>query len=144
MAVPEGRSVCGSGIPSTYVPARNMIFLSYGVSFAESIKAGKVFIGAHELDFSNYPDCRKEFFETFQEAVFRGTKAGAEGDGVKIETPIIGKTKKEIVRIGASLGVPFEYTWSCYKEGEAPCGVCESCIFRAKAFEEADIKDPLI
>ena len=143
-AVPEADAGKEGEIPSTYVPARNIIFLSYGISFAESIGAEKVFIGAHELDFSNYPDCRKEFFESFQEVVRRGTKRGTEGRQVEIETPIIRKTKKEIVQTGRSLGVPFEYTWSCYKEEEVPCGVCESCVFRAKAFEEAGIEDPLL
>jgi len=129
-------------IPDTYVPARNLIFLSFGVSFAEAIGAGSVFIGAHQLDFSNYPDCRSEFFESFAESVKVGTKRGTEGRPVDIVTPIIDKTKKEIVALGKQLGVPFEYTWSCYEGKEAPCGVCESCLFRRRAFEEAGIKDP--
>ena len=129
-------------IPSTYVPSRNIIFLSFAASFAEAIGAEAVFIGAHQLDYSNYPDCRSEFFEGFQEALNKGTKRGAEGCGIKIVTPVINKTKKEIVETGAELGVPFEDTWSCYSGGDVPCGECESCMFRTKGFEEAGIKDP--
>lgn len=144
MAIPGGDASGEGAIPSTYVPARNIIFLSFGLSFAESIDAEKVFIGAHELDFSNYPDCRKEFFASFRDVIRLGTKRGTEGREVGIETPVIDKTKKEIVEIGSELGVPFQYTWSCYKEGEDLCGACESCLFRAKAFKEAGLKDPLI
>ena len=131
-------------IPSTYVPARNMIFLSYGVSFAEAIGAGSVFIGAHQLDYSNYPDCRGEFFGSFREMVSRGTRSGVEGRSVRIETPILDMTKKQIVQKGIELGVPFEHTWSCYKQGDRPCGECESCAFRIKAFEECGMTDPLM
>jgi len=143
-AVPEGNASGGGMIPDTYVPARNMIFLSFGVSFAETIGAEAVFIGAHQLDFSNYPDCRDEFFASFRETVRRGTKRGQKGRRINIETPIINKTKKEILETGRQLGVPFEYTWSCYRGDDMPCGVCESCLFRAKAFEEAGIADPLL
>ena len=142
--VPKNIIDNGSGIPSTYVPARNILFLSYGVSFAEAIGAEAVFIGAHQLDYSNYPDCRSEFFEAFQEAVNVGTKAGVEKKSVKIITPIINMTKKEIVQKGVQLGVPFENTWSCYLGDENPCMECESCKFRMQAFREAGIKDPLV
>lgn len=142
--IPEASETSGSGIPDTYVPARNMIFLSYGVSFAEAIGADAVFIGAHQLDYSNYPDCRSEFFDSFRKAVQKGTKRGVEASEVKIVTPIIGKTKKEIVQVGNDLAVPFEHTWSCYKQDNMPCGKCESCMFRIKAFEEAGIEDPLM
>ncbi|MDP8299035.1 MAG: 7-cyano-7-deazaguanine synthase QueC [Candidatus Tantalella remota] len=144
IAVPEkGASTSGS-IPSTYVPARNIIFLSYGVSYAEAIGAETVFIGAHQMDFSNYPDCRGEFFEAFQEMVRRGTKQGVEGNGVKIATPVLNMAKKDILSEGLRLGVPFEDTWSCYTGDEDPCGKCESCHFREEAFAAAGIDDPLI
>jgi 7-cyano-7-deazaguanine synthase len=142
-SIPEFDASVGGKIPSTYVPARNMLFLSYGVSYAESIGAKAVFIGAHQLDFSNYPDCRSEFFSAFQEAVKRGTREGVEGHPVKIMTPVIDMTKKEILNRGTELGVPFENTWSCYKGEESPCGTCESCLFRARAFKEAGVEDPL-
>ena len=135
-------SSTGEKVPDTYVPARNMIFLSFAVSFAEAIKAESVFIGAHQLDFSNYPDCRSEFFRDFEKCVKTGTKRGAKGAPIKIVTPIINKTKKEIVELGRELKVPFEYTWSCYEAGSVPCGMCESCLFRARAFKDLGIKDP--
>ena len=140
--IPEYDASGGGKIPGTYVPARNIIFLSYGVSYAEAAGAEAVFIGAHQLDFSNYPDCRSEFFEAFQEAVKKGTREGVEGRSVRIETPVVNMTKKEILARGLELGVPFEHTWSCYKGDEFPCGTCESCLFRAKAFEEAGVTDP--
>jgi len=142
--IPRGELNGTKEIPDTYVPGRNIIFLSYGISFAESICAEAVFIGAHQLDFSNYPDCRSDFFESYQEVVNRGTRAGVEGTPVKIETPIIDKTKKEIVELGKQLEVPFENTWSCYSDADVPCGTCESCLFRIKAFEEAGIIDPIM
>ncbi|MDD5634140.1 MAG: 7-cyano-7-deazaguanine synthase QueC [Candidatus Omnitrophica bacterium] len=142
-AIPKININRAKSIPDTYVPARNIIFLSFAVSFAEAIGAGAVFIGAHQMDFSNYPDCRGEFFENFQRTIRKGTKYGAEGHPVKIITPILNKTKREIVEIGDRLGVPFKKTWSCYKGGSRPCGVCESCMFRAKGFREAGVKDPL-
>lgn len=132
-----------TGIPNTYVPGRNIVFLSYALSFAEVLGAKAVFIGAHQLDYSNYPDCRREFFEAFKKVVDTGTRCGVEGKAVEIITPILDFTKKEIVEKGVELGVPFEYTWSCYKPVKYPCGVCESCVFRQKAFKEAGIKDPV-
>jgi 7-cyano-7-deazaguanine synthase len=143
MKVPEGSISREGFIPSTYVPGRNIVFLSLGISLCESTGAEALFIGAHQLDFSNYPDCRGSFFESFQETVRRGTKTGSEGRPIRIETPILNKTKREVVQLGSRLGVPFEDTWSCYSAGEQPCRVCESCLFRAKAFEEAEIEDPL-
>jgi len=143
MEVPkEGLLSTGGKVPDTYVPARNMIFLSFAVSFAEAIKAEAVFIGAHQLDFSNYPDCRSEFFRDFEKCVKTGTKSGRKGAPIKIVTPIINKTKKEIVELGREMKVPFEYTWSCYEAGSVPCGKCESCLFRARAFKDLGIKDP--
>jgi len=132
----------GEGIPATYVPARNIIFLSYGVSFAEAAGAEAVFIGAHQHDFSNYPDCRDEFFERYRRMIEAGTRSGAEGSAVRIETPVLDMTKSEIIAAGYGMGVPFEFTWSCYEGGEHPCGRCESCAFRAKGFKEAGLEDP--
>jgi len=129
-------------IPSTYVPARNIIFLSFALSYAEAIKAQKIFIGSNAIDYSGYPDCRPEFYKAFRIAAKKGTKAGAEGKAINIETPLINKTKAQIVRLGRKLGVPFAMTWSCYKGGAKPCGVCDSCRLRAKGFREAGINDP--
>jgi 7-cyano-7-deazaguanine synthase len=131
------------GIPSTYVPARNTIFLSLAASFAEAIGAGDIFIGAHFDDSSGYPDCRKEYLRTFAETIRLGTKAGREGR-LRLRYPLAGKTKREIVRLGRALGVPFDLTWSCYKGNRKPCMRCDSCILRAKGFKEAEVKDPLI
>ena len=130
-------------IPATYVPARNIIFLSFALSYAEASGAEAIFIGAHSQDYSGYPDCRRGFFSAFQAAAKRGTKAGSEGRGIKIFTPLINQTKAGIIRSGFKLGVPFEQTWSCYKGKERPCGKCESCYFRARGFKEAGLSDPL-
>ena len=141
--IPEScESEKGSSIPNTYVPGRNIIFLSYALSFAEAIGAEAIFIGAHQLDYSNYPDCRSEFFEAFRKVVDTGTKCGVEEQSIQIITPILDYTKKEIVEIGSELGVPFEDTWSCYGGDDKPCGECESCVFRKRAFDEVGIKDP--
>jgi len=128
-------------IPSTYVPARNIIFLSFALSYAEAIGAEKIFIGANAIDYSNYPDCRPGFFKAFSAAAKRGTKAGVEGKAIKIEIPLINKTKAQIVKLGKKLGVPFAITWSCYKGGARPCGACDSCRLRAKGFKYAGIND---
>jgi 7-cyano-7-deazaguanine synthase len=132
------------GIPNTYVSARNTVFLSFALSYAEAIKAQAIFIGANAIDFSGYPDCRPEFYRAFSRVIATGTKAGVEKRIIKIETPLIHKNKAQIIRIGSSLGVPFELTWSCYWGGRLPCEKCDSCYFRAKGFREAGIKDPLI
>ena len=126
--VPENRDL--SGVPVTYVPARNTIFISFALSFAEAIGATAIFIGANARDFSGYPDCRPLYFKKFNELVKRATKAR----GIRIETPLLYKTKREIVDIGWKLGVPFELTWSCYKGGRRPCGKCDACRLRAKGF----------
>lgn len=140
--IPRGRSVIKiqRGIPSTYVPARNTLFLAFGISCAESIGAEKIFIGANCLDFSGYPDCRPDYFKAYERLISLGTRVGR----IKIESPLLKKTKAEIIRIGTSLGVPYESTWSCYMGGKRPCGECDSCILRAKGFKEAGIPDPLI
>jgi len=131
-------------IPSTYVPARNIIFLSFALSYAEVIHAKGIFIGAHAQDYSGYPDCRPEFYRAFSKVIATGTKAGVEKKRIQVEIPLIHKTKAQIVRLGARLGVPFEFTRSCYRGGRVSCGECESCYFRAKGFKEAGIKDPIV
>ena len=130
------------GIPSTYVPGRNIIFLSHAVSLAEAAGARAVFIGAHSQDYSGYPDCRPEFYSAFQKAIGAGTRAGVQGRPIKIIAPLINSGKAGIIRLGNKLGVPFELTWSCYAGGSRPCGTCDSCLFRAKGFKEAGLVDP--
>ncbi|MFH1678881.1 MAG: 7-cyano-7-deazaguanine synthase QueC, partial [Candidatus Omnitrophota bacterium] len=141
MGVTRGR---GSMIPATYVPGRNIIFLSFALSFAEAVNAQAIFIGAHTNDYSHYPDCRREFFRAFSKVIKTGTKAGVERGMVKIEIPLIGKGKSQIIKLGKRLGVPFELTRSCYQGGIEPCGECDSCYFRAKGFAEAGLSDPII
>jgi len=126
--VPENRR--SSGIPVTYVPARNTIFISFALSFAEAIEAKRIFIGANARDFSGYPDCRPLYFKSFNRLLKKATKA----EGISIEAPLLHKTKREIVAIGRRLGVPFELTWSCYKGGKEPCGRCDACRLRARGF----------
>jgi len=128
-------------IPSTYVPGRNIIFLSFAVSYAEVIKAKAIFIGAHAQDYSGYPDCRPEFYRAFSRAAARGTKTGVSGEPIKIITPLIHKNKAQIIQLGVKLGVPFHLTWSCYQGGNTPCGKCDSCRFRAKGFKGAGINE---
>jgi 7-cyano-7-deazaguanine synthase len=133
----------GTEIPITYVPARNIIFLSIAAGICESAGADAVYIGANAVDYSGYPDCRPEFFESFRKMLAAGTKAGTEGKAVDIRTPIIGLTKAEIVRIGKELNTPLHLTWSCYEGGEKACGRCDSCRLRLKGFEEAGYKDEI-
>lgn len=132
------------GIPSTYVPARNLIFLSFAVSFAESIGAQDIFIGANAIDFSGYPDCRPEFYRSLKKTIKSGTKSGARGREIRIRAPLINKTKKEIIELGAKLRVPYKYTWSCYRGTRLPCGACDSCKLRQKGFAQAEINDPAL
>lgn len=130
-------------IPPTYVPARNTIFLSFALSFAETIGAQAVFIGANAVDFSGYPNCRPEFIKAFQKLALIGTKSGLEGRKIKILAPLINLKKSEIIKLGIELGVPFKVTWSCYKGSDVPCQVCDSCLIRKKGFEQAGREDPL-
>ncbi len=130
-------------IPPTYVPARNIIFLSFALSYAETKGAGAIFIGAHAEDYSGYPDCRPEFYRAFARVVKTGTKAGVSGKSIRVITPLVYKGKSEIILLGQRLGVPFGLSWSCYRGGRRPCGKCDSCYFRAKGFLEAGISDPL-
>jgi len=131
-------------IPFTYVPGRNIIFLSFALSFAESVGAKDIFIGAHAQDYSGYPDCRPEFYRAFSKVISTGTKAGVEKKPIKIETPLINKSKAQIIKLGLKLGVPFELTWSCYHGGARPCEKCDSCYFRIKGFKELGKTDPLL
>ena len=147
IAVPKSRSAeeIGAGIPVTYVPARNLIFLSFAVAWAEVLGSTDVFIGVNALDYSGYPDCRPEFIEAFTRAAALGTKAGVEGGAVPtIHTPLIHMTKAEIIREGTSLGVDYSLTFSCYDPNPAkrPCGSCDSCHLRARGFLEAGLADP--
>lgn len=128
------------GIPSTYVPFRNGIFLSIATAWAEIIDAKKIFIGVNQIDFSGYPDCRSEFIEAFNKAISLGTKPETKID---LEVPIINLSKKEIIELGIKLGTPFHLTWSCYRDTELACGRCASCKQRLKAFKEAGVKDPI-
>lgn len=137
VVLPKNRENMSREIPPTYVPARNIVFLSFAASFAETIGAGAIFIGANAVDYSGYPDCRPEFYKAFALALKRGLKTGVGGKPIKIYTPLIRKTKAQIIRLGQKLKVPYHLTWSCYAGGKKPCGVCDSCLIRAKGFEEA-------
>lgn len=134
----------GAGIPVTYVPARNLVFLSFAVAFAESIGADAVLIGANAIDYSGYPDCRPEFVEAFGRAANLATRAGVEGAGIRVEAPLIDLTKAEIIALGTRLGVDYAMTHSCYDpdaEGRA-CGRCDACRLRREGFERAGVADP--
>lgn len=133
----------GYDIPETYVPARNIVFLSLAAGLAESVDASAVFIGANAIDYSGYPDCRPEFFQAFEDMLEVGTKRGVLGHPVRIEHPILKKTKAEIVKMGMKLEAPLHLTWSCYRGGEKACGHCDSCVLRLKGFKEAGVKDPV-
>lgn len=141
----SGRSKAeiGTGIPDTYVPARNIIFLSIAASIAESRGAAAVFIASNSIDFSGYPDCTPEFMAAFQKMLDVGTKAGVEGHSVRIEAPLLRSSKAQIVKEATRLGVPLELTWSCYRGGTKACGKCDSCRLRLEGFEAAGVKDPL-
>ena len=133
----------GKTIPSTYVPARNTVFLSIALAYAETIDADAVFIGATATDYSGYPDCRPEYIEAFQNLVDVATKKSVEGGGIKINAPLLHMSKAEIIKKGLRLGVPFEKTWSCYKGEKRACGRCDSCLLRLKGFKEAGFGDPI-
>lgn len=143
--VPVERSLgeMGESIPVTYVPARNTIFLSFALAYAEAIGAKRVYIGVNALDYSGYPDCRPDYIEAMQEVFRLGTKEGREGDKIEIVAPLIDLKKTEIILLGNKLGVPWEKTWSCYAGDEVACGVCDSCLLRLVAFEELGLNDPL-
>jgi len=130
----------GSAIPVTYVPFRNAHFLSVGVSWAEAIGAGAIYIGAVAEDSSGYPDCRPEYYRAFQELIRVGTKPETE---IEMVTPVIHMKKSEIIRRGSELGAPLHLTWSCYQGQTAACGKCDSCLLRLRAFAEAGFPDPI-
>lgn len=138
IAVPESHRL-GHDIPVTYVPFRNAHFLSVAVSWAEVLGATKIYIGAVEQDSSGYPDCRPAYYQAFNEVIRTGTKEG----NIEICTPLIGLRKSEIVRLGLELRAPFDLTWSCYSREDRACGVCDSCVLRLRAFQDAGATDPL-
>lgn len=143
--IPTGRTEqeMTAEIPVTYVPARNIIFLSIALSYAEAIGAEAMYIGVNSLDYSGYPDCRPEFIEAFQEVINKGTVAGAHGKGIQILTPLQQLTKAEISKLGTELVAPLQYSHSCYQGTVPSCGVCDSCQLRIKGFKEAGLKDPI-
>ena len=144
IAVPKNFSA-GPGIPITYVPARNTIFLSFALAYAEVLEATDVFVGVNAIDYSGYPDCRPEYIDAFERMANLATRAGVEGrTRLKIHTPLIELSKAGIVKLAAELHLDFALTASCYDPGPAgePCGGCDSCLLRAKGFEEAGIADP--
>ncbi|HUK48856.1 MAG TPA: 7-cyano-7-deazaguanine synthase QueC [Terriglobales bacterium] len=138
IAVPESHDI-GRDIPVTYVPFRNAHFLAVAVSWAEVLGASKIYIGAVEQDSSGYPDCRPAYYEAYNRVIRAGTKEGC----IEVVTPLIAMRKAEIVRLGLELGAPFDLTWSCYSREDRACGVCDSCVLRLRAFQEAGAVDPL-
>ena len=146
--VPKGRDAeeMSHGIPITYVPARNTIFLSFALAWAEVLGASDIFLGVNALDYSGYPDCRPEFIAAFEKMANLATKAGVEGrQHLRIHTPLIAMTKAQIIATGTKLGVDYGLTSSCYDPGPtgAPCGQCDSCLLRQKGFRENEIEDPI-
>ncbi|HVJ49008.1 7-cyano-7-deazaguanine synthase QueC [Desulfitobacterium sp.] len=132
-----------AGIPVTYVPARNILFLSYALGYAEVIGAEAIFIGVSSIDYSGYPDCRPEFIEAFQHVAEVGTKAGVEGKPIAIKTPLIHLSKATTIKLAKANGAPLHLTTSCYQGGEKACGICDSCTLRLKGFKEAGLVDPI-
>ncbi len=148
LEIPKQRSAgeMSHGIPITYVPARNTIFLGFALAWAEVLECSHIFIGVNAIDYSGYPDCRPEFIGAFERMANLATKAGVEGKTeIRIHTPLIRLTKGEIVTLGAEMGLDFALTHSCYDPGQGglPCGRCDSCLLRRKGFEEAGLADPL-
>ena len=139
IAVPNAPEILGAEIPVTYVPFRNAHFLSAAVSWAETIDARTIYIGAVEQDSSGYPDCRPAYYEAFQQVIRTGTREG----NIQIATPLIHLRKREIVRLGVELGAPLHVTWSCYQGETTACGMCDSCVLRLRAFSEAGVEDPI-
>ncbi|MGL5081402.1 MAG: 7-cyano-7-deazaguanine synthase QueC [Microcoleaceae cyanobacterium] len=143
--LPSDRSLdeMAQTIPLTYVPARNTIFLSFALAYAEALAASRVYIGVNALDYSGYPDCRPDYIQAMQEVFCLGTKQGREGDAIEIHAPLIQLKKTEIIQLGNQLNVPWELTWSCYAGSEKACGICDSCRLRLAAFAELGLQDPL-
>jgi 7-cyano-7-deazaguanine synthase len=146
IAVPKDQPIVPSVIPSTYVPARNTVFLSLAMAWAEVLEAADIFIGVNALDYSGYPDCRPEFIEAFERMAALATRAGVEGRSLKIHTPLIALSKAEIIRLGVSLGLDYGKTHSCYdpQPDGRPCQHCDSCRLRADGFAAAGVADPLL
>ena len=144
--VPRDRPLDAAGIPSTYVPARNTIFLSLALGWAEVLGAADLVIGVNALDYSGYPDCRPEFVAAFEQVANLATRAGVEGARFRIHTPLIAMSKADIIRRGVALGLDYGLTHSCYdpRPDGRPCGRCDSCLLRAKGFAEAGVADPLL
>jgi 7-cyano-7-deazaguanine synthase len=144
--VPHDRDLASAGIPSTYVPARNTIFLSLALGWAEVLEARDIFLGVNALDYSGYPDCRPEFIRSFEALAALATRAGVEGTRFRVHTPLISLTKAQIIRRGLDLGLEYGVTYSCYDPATdgAPCGRCDSCVLRARGFAEAGVADPLL
>jgi 7-cyano-7-deazaguanine synthase len=144
--VPKDQPIDPNVIPSTYVPARNTIFLSVAMGWAEVLGASDIFIGVNALDYSGYPDCRPEFIEAFERLARLATRAGVEGRPLTVHTPLIALSKAEIITLGLSLGLDYALTLSCYDPGpqDRPCGHCDSCRLRAAGFAEAGARDPLV
>lgn len=136
------KKISQGGIPSTYVPGRNTIFLSLAVSLADAVGAEAIVIGANALDYSGYPDCRPPFISAFGRVAVEGTKRGSEGNPLKILAPLLRLDKKGVVRLAQKVGAPLRLTWSCYAGGIRQCGRCDSCKLRAKGFREAGLQDP--
>lgn len=137
-------SKIGRGIPSTYVPGRNTVFVSIAVSLADSIGAEAIVIGANAYDFSGYPDCRPEYYRAFQKVAQLGTQRGSEGKRTRILAPLVSLNKAQIIQLARRLKASLQYTWSCYAGGLSPCGKCDSCKLRAKGFREAGLLDPAL
>ena len=144
--VPENRDLSATDIPSTYVPARNTIFLSLALGWGEVLGATDIVIGVNALDYSGYPDCRPEFIAAFEQLAGLATRAGVEGHRFKVHAPLITLSKAEIIRKGLSLGLDYGLTHSCYNPDEhgRPCGRCDSCVLRARGFAEAGVADPVL
>jgi 7-cyano-7-deazaguanine synthase len=146
VSVPKRRTDAerNRGVPVTYVPGRNLIFLSLAAAHAEALEASVVYFGANVIDYSGYPDCRPEFIKAVEAALNVGTKAGMQGKSIEIRTPLLRMTKAEIIRLGLTLNVPFHLTHSCYDPiGTIACGQCDSCLIRKRGFEEAGVVDPI-
>jgi len=143
--IPKDRALDAAGIPSTYVPARNTVFLSLALGWAEVVGAERIVIGVNALDYSGYPDCRPEFIAAFEYLASLATKAGVEGRPLRVYAPLLPLSKAAIIRLGLELGVDYSLTHSCYdpRPDGRPCGHCDSCRLRAKGFEEAGVRDPL-
>lgn len=138
LAVPKNEDLDRGGVPITYVPGRNSIFMSFAFSFAEAVGAQNIFIGAHVQDYSGYPDCRPDYMKAFEAGINKGLACKK----ISIKTPLLNKNKTQIIKRGLKLGVDFKKTWSCYSGEAKPCGECDSCLFRIRAFAELGMVDP--